>query len=439
MSIIKEVKVPDIGGAKQVDVIELLVSIGDQVKVEQSLITLESDKASMEVPSPFAGTVKELKVKVGDKVSEGSLVLTLETNADDAVSATSSSDSPDVSEPMNNTAAALPLPHKTEPHTQVAPLTVSDNNLTPTMTGQAIHAGPGVRRLARELGIDLSQVPASGNKNRVLKTDLQQFVKAALNRTSVTAQSTHGLSLSVAPTPIIDFSQFGEIELKPLNKIKKLTGTHVHRSWVTAPQVTQFNETDITELEAFRQAQKSSAEKRGVKLTPLVFILKAVVAALKQFPQFNASLDASGEHLILKKYFHIGVAVDTPNGLVVPVIRDVDQKGIYDLAEELANISQKAREKGLSLNDMQGGCFTISSLGGIGGTAFTPIVNTPEVAILGVSKSGIKPVYRHSTFEPRLMLPLCLSYDHRVIDGADGARFVVYLSERLEDIRTLLL
>lgn len=418
MSKIIEVSVPDIGGAKDVDVIELLVAPGDQVKAESSLITLEGDKATMDIPSPAAGRVCEMQVKVGDKVSQGALILTLEVAGQ--VEKTAQKAEPTQQAKIAEASAqsaAKPAPAE-QPATSTA----------------EVHAGPSVRRLAREFGVDLSQVTATGPKKRILKEDVQSFVKSALSR------GTSGAGgLAVAPAPAIDFAEFGEIETKPLNKIKRLTGVNLHRSWVTVPHVTQFAEADITELEAFREQQKVAAEKKGIKLTPLVFIMKAVVVALKAFPQFNASLDASGEQLILKKYVHLGVAVDTPNGLVVPVVRDVDKKGLYVLAEELAKISTKARDKGLSMADMRGGCFTISSLGGIGGTAFTPIVNSPEVAILGVSKAGIKPIYQNNTFVPRLMLPLSLSYDHRVIDGADGARFIMYLAERLADIRTLLL
>lgn len=437
MSTFTEVKVPDIGGAKNVDVIELLVKAGDKVSVDSSLITLESDKASMEIPSPSAGTVKELKVKVGDKVSEGSVILTMEVEGALPSETAARKETQSSKETQPSVAAETKQP--TPPAPQTAPPAPKEAEqitvAAATVSTAEVHAGPGVRRMARELGVDLGRVSATGEKNRVLKEDIHRFVKAELAKLS----SGAGSGIAVSAAPQIDFSKFGDIETKPLNKIKKLTGANMHRNWVTVPHVTQFAETDITEMEAFREKQKAEAEKRGVKLTPLVFIMKAVVAALKQYPQFNASLDASGDNLILKKYFHIGVAVDTPNGLVVPVIRDVDRKTLFQLAQELAQISNKAREKGLALTDMQGSCFTISSLGGIGGTAFTPIVNAPDVAILGVSKASIKPVYQNNNFVPRLMLPLSLSYDHRVIDGADGARFIVYLSERLADIRTLLL
>jgi len=414
----QEIKVPDIGGAEGVDVIAILVKVGDVVKVEDALITLEGDKATMDVPTPVAGTVKELKIKVGDKVSEGSLILVLETSG------------ASVSAPAAAAAETPAKPASTPTPAPVASAPVAD---IPTHDGM-VYAGPAVRRIANEFGIDLAKITGTGEKNRILKEDLQQYVK---NQLRIASQSASGLSLP--PAPAVDFSKFGEIEKQALSKIQKASGAFLHRNWVSIPHVTQFGEVDITELEAFRQREKEKAEKHKVRLTPIVFLMKALVSALQTFPRFNASLDASGEMLVLKKYYHIGVAVDTPNGLVVPVIRDVDKKGLLELAKELMDISTKAREKGLSITDMQGGTFSISSLGGIGGTAFTPIINAPEVAILGVSRSEIKPVYRDGEFQPRLMLPLSLSYDHRVIDGADGARFLMYLSERLSDIGTLLL
>jgi pyruvate dehydrogenase E2 component (dihydrolipoamide acetyltransferase) len=416
LSNLKEIRIPDIGGGKNVDVIELLVQVGDTVAIDQSLMTLEGDKATMEIPSPAAGKVHAFKIKVGDKVSEGDVILTLEC-AEEALAVQPSAP------PQKAAQSAAPE----APVPSAPPQSPVD---TPRARGE-IHAGPAVRRIARECGIDLSRIVGTGEKNRITKEDVQQYVQAALSRADG--------GFSVAAAPAIDFSQFGEIETKPLSRIKKLTGVNLHRSWVSIPHVTQFGHADITEMENFRVQQKENAEKQGVKLTPLVFIIKAVIAALKAYPHFNASLAPNGEQLILKQYFNIGVAVDTPNGLVVPVIRHADQKSIYVLAKELAQISAKAREKGLSLTDMQGGCFTISSLGGIGGTAFTPIINAPEVAILGVSKASIQPVYQHDAFLPRLQLPLSLSYDHRVIDGAEGARFIVSLAGYLSDIRTLLL
>lgn len=411
----KNIAVPDIGGATDVVVIEVLVKVGDQVKVDTSLITLESDKATMEIPSSDAGVVQALQVKVGDKVSQGTTILVLE---------------------LAETATAKPAPAKAAAATMPA-VTTTTEPAAPVQTGTVlaaghnadVHAGPGVRQLARELGIDLNQLSGSGPKQRILKEDIQIFVKTRL------AQPGTGLPTA----PMVDFAKFGPVETQPLSRIKKLTGKNLHRNWLLVPHVTQFGEVDITELENFRQAQKSSLEKQNIKLTPLVFILKATVATLKMFPNFNASLDASGENLIVKNYYHVGVAVDTPEGLVVPVIRDVDKKGMLDLAKELSAVSEKARKKQLTANDMQGGCFSISSLGGIGGTAFTPIVNVPEVAILGISKSSYKPIYQDGAFVPRLMLPLSLSYDHRVIDGAEGARFMVQLTHMLADIRNLLL
>jgi pyruvate dehydrogenase E2 component (dihydrolipoamide acetyltransferase) len=420
---IKEVFIPDIGGAQNVDVIELLVKVGDSLSVDDSLVTLEGDKATMEIPSPYAGKIKDMHIKVGDKVSQGTLILTIESEGAAA----------EQEKPAESPAKA-PVIDAPEKQTSQAKVTI-EKEISLSVSDQEIHAGPVVRRIAREFGVDLRQVSATGPKNRVLKEDVQEFVKTALQGGGTAGAP--GLNITQAPT--IDFSKFGDIEIQPLNKIKKMTGANMHRNWVTIPHVTQFIEADITQLEDFRSQQKKLAEQKGIKLTPIVFIMKAVVAALKAFPNFNASLDPNGQQLVLKKYFNVGVAVDTPNGLVVPVIRDVDKKGLYELADELAKISTKARDKGLGLAEMQGGCFTISSLGGIGGTAFTPIVNAPEVAILGVSKAEMKPVYDGQGFVPKLYLPLSLSYDHRVIDGADGARFAVYLAERLSDIRTLLL
>ncbi len=416
----KNITVPDIGGATDVVVIEVLVKVGDHVKVDSPLIALESDKATMEVPSSDEGVVKEIKIKVNDKVSQGSTILVLETEK-------AAAEVPKEETVKKPAAAAVApvVPPANEPKTGTV-ITAGHN--------ADVHAGPAVRKLAREFGVDLSQVPGSGPKQRVLKEDVQTFVKSRLAQVPMTT-GTSGLPLA----PNVDFAKFGPIETQALSRIKKLSGKNLHRNWLLIPHITQFGDADITALEEFRQTQKNTLEKQGIKLTPLVFILKAVVASLKKFPHFNASLDQSGDNLILKNYFHIGVAVDTPDGLVVPVIRDVDKKGMVDLAKELSDVSEKARKKQLTANDMQGGCFSISSLGGIGGTAFTPIVNMPEVAILGVSKASHKPVYQEGEFVPRLMLPLSLSYDHRVIDGADGARFVVHLSNMLSDIRNLLL
>lgn len=415
-SSLQQVLIPDIGGAKDVDVIEINVKPGDTVKKENTLITLEGEKATMEIPSPSDGKIKEIKIKVGDKVSQGDLILTMETTeaaAEKPTAATSAPTSATTTAEKPRAETTIPSPVATE-----------------TKSFSEVHAGPAVRQLARELGVDLTQVRGSGPKGRIAKEDVNAFVKTQMQKIK---------SGGIPAAPVIDFSKFGNIETKPLNKIKRFTGINVHRSWITVPHVTQFDEADITQMEEFRKSQKQVAEAEGVKLTPLVFIMKAVIAALKEYPIFNSSLDPSGENLIYKKYFNIGIAVDTPNGLVVPVIRNVDCKNMLELAKELGEISQKAREKGLTPAEMSGSCFTISSLGGIGGTAFTPIVNTPDVAILGVSKATIKPFYQDGQWVPRLMLPLSLSYDHRVIDGADGARFIVYLSQHLANINTLLL
>ena len=438
-----EVNVPDIGGDTDVDVIEVLVKAGDKVEAEDGLITLETDKATMDVPAPEAGTIKDLKIKVGDKVSEGSLVLTLEVagassqaSAEAPAPAQGSESASSSSSNSNDTQTASvnrapPVPHHPSAGEKVK-------------TG-IVHASPSVRRIAREFGVDLNQVQGSGRKNRILKEDVQSYVKYELSRPKVTAGATtakgEGGGLQVIAQPKVDFSKFGEIEEKPLTRIQKLSGPNLHRNWVTIPHVTQFDEADITALEDFRKQQNAIAEKRklGVKITPLVFMMKAVADGLKHFPTFNTSLSADGESLIFKKYYHIGIAVDTPGGLVVPVVRDVDKKGVMEISKELMEISVKARDGKLKSNDMQGSCFTISSLGGIGGTAFTPIVNAPDVAILGVSKSEIKPKWDGKEFQPRLMLPLSLSYDHRVIDGALAARFSAHLSECLADIRRILL
>lgn len=415
MSLIN-ITTPDLGGAAEVTVIEILVKVGDTIAADTAIVTLESDKATMEVPSSDAGVVKEIKVAVGDTIASGSVLLVLEAAGAAAKVETKS-------EVPAKTAAPAPAPVK------AAPVAASAAAVQPEGD---VHAGPGVRRLASELGLNLALVAGSGPKKRVLKEDVLGFYKNQILQSS-------GGGMAFPAAPAIDFSKFGPIDTKALSRIKKISGKNLQRNWATIPHVTQFAEADITELEAFRQAQKGELEKQKIKLTPLVFIMKAVVKALKEFPNFNSSLDASGENLIMKNYFHLGVAVDTPDGLVVPVIRDVDKKGVMELAKELAQISEKARNKQLLPGDMQGGCFSISSLGGIGGTAFTPIINAPEVAILGVSKTAYKPVYQDGAFVPRLMLPLSLSYDHRVVDGADGARFIVHLTNMLSDIRNLLL
>lgn len=449
--VLKPIKVPDIGDFKDVEIIEVLVKVGDTVTTEQPLITLESDKAAMEIPSSKEGVVKELHVKTGDKVSQGTLILTMEmTNT--AQAATPPFDEPSVISPSPT--AQFEVTSSTPPPQQPAPITTTNKvdlrrpanlPISPTATdGKAFdkpHAGPAVRHLARELGVDLIKVPGSGRNGRILKEDIQAFVKQVMTEGTAPgiALPSSGGGSGIPAIPEIDFSQFGEIETQPLNRIKKLGGVNLHRSWLNVPHVTQFDEADITELEQFRRDLAEEGKKRQVKITLLTFLLKASCSALQQFPEFNASLDGSRENLILKKYYHIGVAVDTAEGLVVPVIKNVDKKGLFELAADLGQISQKARDKKLSLQDLQGACFTISSLGGIGGTHFTPIVNAPEVAILGVSRSKMQPVYQAGEFVPRLILPLSLSYDHRVIDGAAAARFTSYLSFILSDVRRLLL
>lgn len=441
-----EVTVPDIGTDGEVDVIDVLVSVGDSIAAEAGLITVETDKATMDVPSSHAGTVESVAVKSGDKVKQGSLVITLkvaaETSAPEpAVETAAESAAETVTATAAETASSQPVASETrkQPPVPDHPL----DRKARSAEGMA-YASPAVRRLAREFGVDLQQVIGSGRKQRIMKEDVQEFVKYELSRPKATAGSTTsqgGGGLQVIAQPKVDFSKFGDIEQVPLTRIQKISGPNLHRNWVTIPHVTQFDEADITELEAFRKQENElqAKQKNGIKITPLVFIMKAAAKALRAYPVFNSSLADDGESLIMKHYVHIGIAVDTPNGLVVPVIRDVDKKGIYQLSEELAEISAKARDGKLKATDMQGGCFSISSLGGIGGTAFTPIVNAPEVAILGVSKSDMKPHWNGNEFVPRLMLPLSLSYDHRVIDGALAARFSVYLSAVLSDIRKLVL
>ena len=440
MSLI-EIKVPDIGDFKEVEVIEILVKVGDTVKAEQSLITVESDKASMEIPSSHAGVVKELKIKLGDKVAEGSLVLMLEASANASINANTSAAAPAAaSVPASAPAAASTSVAVTAPEVKAAP-SVPTSSDTPVQHGKS-HASPSIRKFARELGVDLAQVQGSGPKGRVVLEDVQGFVKGVMRgavSASPAASGNGGLVMSLLPWPSLDFSKFGSTKLQALSRIKKISGPNLHRNWVMIPHVTQFEEADVTELEEFRKQSNDALAKSGVKLTMLAFVIKASVAALKKFPAFNASLDAAGENLILKHYYHIGFAADTPNGLVVPVIKNADQKGIAEIAKEMAELSAQAREGKLKPADMQGASFTISSLGGIGGTAFTPIINAPEVAILGLSKSSIKPQWDGKQFVPKLMMPLSLSYDHRVIDGAMGARFAVYLAEVLADMRRTLL
>ncbi len=433
MTDVKDILVPDIGDFEGVEVIEIMVSPGDTISVEDPLVSLESDKAAMEIPSPDAGTVKEVKVSIGDKVSQGDLLVTMKVSETETapVEKEATAEVPGQATPapvVEPEKPATPAPAKAPAHRPppVAPTPVDEAGF------RKAYASPSVRKFARELGADLGQITGSGNKGRILKEDIKAFVKKAL-----TSGSTGGLG--VAPMPEIDFSQFGDIEIQPLTKINKLTGQFLHRNWVTVPHVTQFDEADITELEKFRKQLNEEHKNEGIRVTVLAFLMKALVSALKEHPRFNSSLDTTGENLVLKQYIHIGVAVDTPDGLVGPVIRDCDRKSLIELANELIEMSIKARDRKLSPADMSGGCISISSLGGIGGTAFTPIVNAPEVAILGVSRAQIKPVYKDGEFVPRLILPLSLSYDHRVIDGADGARFTSFLSKVLSDTRRLLL
>ncbi len=435
------VVVPDIGDFQAVAVIEVLVSPGDRVSVEQSLITLESDKATMEIPSPHAGVVKSIDVAVGDKLGAGDLILTMNVEAGAAAAPPgSTADVPAQLPEAAPAPAAEAKPELDRSHGDKAPLQPPvmprPADMVAIAKGRKPHASPAVRRFARELGVDLMLVDGSGPKGRILKEDVQGFVKRAVSRG---APAPAAGPLQLPAVPAVDFARFGPIEVKALGRIKKLSGAHLHRCWLGVPHVTQLDEADITELEAFRVAQKATADQRGVRLTLFPFLIKACAAALRELPEFNSSLSPEGDSLIYKKYIHIGVAVDTPNGLMVPVVRDADTKGIFDLAAELAETSRRAREGKLLPGDMQGGTFSISSLGGIGGTAFTPIINAPEVAILGVSRSTMKPVWSGTQFDPRLMLPLSLSYDHRVIDGAQGVRFTTRLAALLGDIRRLLL
>ena len=457
----REVAVPDIGEFEDVDVIEVLVAPGDRVEAEQSLVTLESDKATMEIPAPFAGEVKELRVSVGDKVSEGAVLAVLETvDGEAAEEKATGGGAADGDSAAAAPAAAASAPQRPEAEavsgsSEDEPAAAAENGVSeagpaqmlsdapplsqrPAPSARKAHASPSVRRLAGELGVDLSRVQGSGRKGRIVKTDVQAYVKQAL---ATGAQPAAPSGFAVPEMPDIDFSKWGEIAIQPLNKLRRVSARNLHRAWLTVPHVTQFDEADITELEAFRKEKQAEASDKGLKLTPLGFFLKACAVTLEDFPNVNSSLEKGGEALVIKKYFNIGVAVDTEQGLVVPVIRNVDQKGLYDLAAELAEISQKARDRKLRPDDLQGGTFTISSLGGIGGTNFTPIVNAPEVAILGVARSQIRPTWdgEQETFVPRLIVPLCLSYDHRVIDGADAARFTTRLKTVLSDIRNLIL
>ena len=437
VSAVQEVNVPDIGG-DEVEVTEILVAVGDVVAEDQSILNVEGDKASMEVPAPFAGTVKEIKVVAGDKVSTGSLVMIFETTSSAPVAAAPVAAAP-VAQAVASTAPAAKPAAAPAAKVSAAQESFAENDAY-------AHASPVIRRLAREFGVNLANVTGTGRKGRVVKEDVQNYVKNLVKQVesgqiSASKGNAGGGELGLIPWPKVDFSKFGEVEEQKLSRIQKLSGANLHRNWVQIPHVTQFDEADITSLEVFRKEQNVMAEKRklGVKITPLVFVMKAAAKALEDFPRFNSSLSEDGESLILKKYINIGVAVDTPNGLVVPVFKDVNNKGIIELSRELMDISKKAREGKLTSSDMQGGCFTISSLGGIGGTSFTPIVNAPEVAILGVSKSEIKPKWNGKEFEPKLMVPLSMSYDHRVIDGALAARFTVTLANYMSDIRQLVM
>ena len=453
MAEIKEALVPDIGDYSDIPVIEVLVAVGDTVKKDQGLVTLESDKATMEVPSSVAGVVKEIKVKVGDTLSQGKVVAIIEAEGAAA--------------PAPSQAAAAAAPAAAETGTKVEPVAVPAQpdklaaremasapsagapssppvqfNADSVLPSKVPYATPAVRVFARELGVDLNQLTGTEKGGRITKADVQKFVKSALTGGGAAVAGgtvAAGGGLNLLPWPKVDFSKFGEVETQPLSRIKKISGANLARNWAMIPHVTQFEQADITDLEGLRVALNKENEKAGIKLTMLAFLIKASAAALKQFPEFNASLDAAGENLTLKKYFNIGFAADTPNGLVVPVIRDVDKKGVVQIAQETGELAKKARDGKLGPADMSGGCFSISSLGGIGGTSFTPIVNAPEVAILGVSKSSIQPVWNGKEFAPKLMLPLSLSYDHRVIDGALAARFTTYLSQVLADMRRVLL
>jgi pyruvate dehydrogenase E2 component (dihydrolipoamide acetyltransferase) len=453
-----EVKVPDIGDFRDVPVIEVLVKAGDAVQKEDSLVTLESDKATMDVPAPIAGVVEGVRIAVGERVSEGTPIVTLktaQTGVEPASRSTppSAPDNTDLAVPPIEAPAPAGAPRAAPAQVAPVPETGTSRPVTrPDVQQQAgaavavetpassrAHASPSVRKFARELGVDLSHVSGSGPKGRILHDDVQQFVKHALAAPPAAAAAPAGPGLDVLPWPSVDFTKFGATETKPLSRIKKISGANLARNWVMIPHVTQFDDADITDLEALRVALNKENEKAGVKVTLLAFLIKASVAALARFPDFNASLDASGANLVYKRYFNVGFAADTPNGLVVPVVKGVDQKGVLQIAREMAELSAKAREGKIAPADMTGGCFSISSLGGIGGTAFTPIINAPEVAILGVSKSTLKPVWDGKAFVPRLMLPLSLSYDHRVIDGAQAARFVTYFAALLADFRRVVL
>lgn len=439
MAMEKTITVPDIGNYKDVEIIEVLVKPGDTIQTEDSLITLESDKAAMEIPSPSAGTVKAMNVKVGDRVSQGTPILTLLIEEAPETARAAPAAEPPKAEAAPAPAERAEAPARERTPEIAQPVAAQPQPSTavslpePMLEAGKTHASPSVRRFARELGADLGRVRGSGPKGRILKEDVQAFVKASLQRPAP------ALGLALPELPEIDFTQYGPVETRPLSRIKKLSAANLHRNWVTIPHVTHHEEADITELEAFRQSLKAEAEKQDLRVTLLPFLIKAVVTTLKAFPNFNASLAPNGEELILKQYYHVGVAIDTPEGLVVPPVRDADRKGLFELARELAELGERARGKKLRSPELQGGTFTISSLGGIGGTGFTPIINAPEVAILGVAKAQTKPVYRDGQLAPRLMLPLSLAFDHRVIDGADAARFCAHLAQVLTDLKRVLL
>lgn len=435
----EEILIPDIGNFDSVDIIEILINVGDVVASDDPMLTVESDKASMDIPAPYGGTIKEIKVSIGDKVKEGSLIALIEKAE---VPEDKPKEKPVLAEEVSSKVSDVPVPTRPvpEPPQTIAPmdkpLPVAESVLV--ANDKVSHASPSVRKFARNLGVNLGFVKGSAPKNRIVIGDVEVYVKSELTKPRSDDMGTHFAPIAM---PNIDFSQFGSVESKPLSKIKKISGANLHRNWVTAPHVTQFDDADITDLEAFRKSMKKEAEKKDVKLTLLAFLMKACVNALRAYPVFNSSISPDGESLIMKDYFNIGFACDTPDGLVVPVVKDVYKKDVLEIAYDLGDLSNKARERKLKMDDMQGGCFTISSLGGIGGTKFTPIINCPEVAILGVSRSAMQPIFNNETqaFEPRLILPLSLSYDHRVVDGADGARFTTHLRSMLSDVRRLLL
>ena len=435
----EEILIPDIGNFDSVDIIEILINVGDVVASDDPMLTVESDKASMDIPAPYGGTIKEIKVSIGDKVKEGSLIALIEKAE---VPEDKAKEKPVLAEEASTEVSDVPVPTRPvpEPPQTIAPmdkpLPVAESVLV--ANDKVSHASPSVRKFARNLGVNLGFVKGSAPKNRIVIGDVEAYVKSELMKPRSDDIGTHFAPIAM---PNIDFSQFGSVESKPLSKIKKISGANLHRNWVTAPHVTQFDDADITDLEAFRKSMKKEAEKKDVKLTLLAFLMKACVNALRAYPVFNSSISPDGESLIMKDYFNIGFACDTPDGLVVPVVKNVYKKDVLEIAYDLGDLSNKARERKLKMDDMQGGCFTISSLGGIGGTKFTPIINCPEVAILGVSRSAMQPIFNNETqvFEPRLILPLSLSYDHRVVDGADGARFTTHLRSMLSDVRRLLL